>query len=74
MFILFSFLFLLILLILLLHFHFHFHFRLLSGPGGEWNVPVALAHPKASLYLRLDERAGWTLALNSLDSMILQGR
>jgi hypothetical protein len=43
------------------------------GPGCEWNVPVTLAHPKAALYIRLDERAEWFEALPSFESLILQG-
>ena len=43
------------------------------GPGNEWYVPVHLACAKSSLYVRLDERAEWFLALDSMDTMILQG-
>jgi hypothetical protein len=42
-------------------------------PGGEWNVPVQLAHPRAALFLRLDDRSDWFEVVPSLHTLLLQG-
>ena len=42
-------------------------------PGAEWNVPVQVAHPKAALFMRLDERARWFEVLHAFDHLIVQG-
>jgi hypothetical protein len=43
------------------------------APGVEWFVPVRFVNPKASLYIRLDERANWFEALSSMQGLIVQG-
>jgi hypothetical protein len=42
-------------------------------PGAEWHVPVQVAHPKAALFMRLDERARWFEVLHAFDHLIVQG-
>jgi hypothetical protein len=43
------------------------------APGKEWFVPVRFVNPKASLFIRLDERSNWFEALSSMQSLIVQG-
>lgn len=43
------------------------------GPGAEWNVPVSLAFPQASIFMRFDDRSDWFEALHTLKSMVLHG-
>jgi hypothetical protein len=41
--------------------------------GSEWNVPIQVAHPKSSLYIRHSEVDQWWPILATLGSLILQG-
>jgi hypothetical protein len=43
------------------------------SPGMEWNVPIQVAHPKASLFIKQTEKGVWYPVLATLGSLIVQG-
>ena len=44
------------------------------APDEEWFVPMILAHPKASVYLRMKETLPWVEVLPSVQLLIVQGK
>ena len=43
------------------------------NPGMEWFIPIYVAHPRASLYFRVDHRSEWVQVLSSFAILVQQG-
>jgi len=43
------------------------------NPGMEWYIPINVAHPRASLYFRVDHRSEWVQVLSSFAVLIQHG-